>query len=131
MRFCRDIIARIRLWYWQEESLLLVWQMAVLKSLDEKVYMRSLVTEIINGESYSYYPLGQYVVRAMGVCGDRPTFKYTRIEIAGVMERLAKGENVESIVLGFRGRVSREAIAEAIQVVTTHFLESLPILSAA
>ena len=94
--------------------------------MDEKVYMRSLVTEIINGESYSYYPLGQYVVRAMGVCGDRPTFKYTRIEIAGVMERLAKGENVENIVLGFRGRVSREAIAEAIQVVTTHFLESLP-----
>ena len=74
--------------------------MSVLKSLDEKVYMRSLVTEIINGESYSYYPLGQYVVRAMGVCGDRPTFKYTRIEIAGVMERLAKGENVENIVLG-------------------------------
>ncbi|WP_223807561.1 DUF433 domain-containing protein [Pseudanabaena sp. UWO311] len=105
--------------------------MTVLKFLDEKVYMRSLVTEIINGESYSYYPLGQYVVRAMGVCGDRPTFKYTRIEIAGVMERLAKGENVENIVLGFRGRVSREAIAEAIQVVTTHFLESLPILSAA
>lgn len=109
--------------------------MTVLKSLDEKVYMRSLVTEIINGESYSYYPLGQYVVWAMGVCGDRPTFKYTRIEIAGVMERLAKGENVENIVLGFRGRVSREAITEAIteaiQVVTTHFLESLPILSAA
>jgi len=52
--------------------------MTVLKSLDEKVYMRSLVTEIINGESYSYYPLGQYVVRAMGFCGDRPTFKYTR-----------------------------------------------------
>jgi uncharacterized protein (DUF433 family) len=53
----------------------------------------------------------------MGVCGDRPTFKYTRIEIAGVMERLAKGENVESIVLGFRGRVAREAITEAIQAI--------------
>jgi uncharacterized protein (DUF433 family) len=79
--------------------------------------MRSLVTELVNGETYSYYPLGQYVVRAMGVCGDRPTFKYTRIEIAGVMERLAKGENVESIVLGFRGRVAREAITEAIQAI--------------
>jgi uncharacterized protein (DUF433 family) len=81
--------------------------------------MRSLVTELVNGETYSYYPLGQYVVRAMGVCGDRPNFKYTRIEIAGVMERLAKGENVESIVLGFRGRVARESITEAIQVVAT------------
>ena len=24
VRFCRDIITKIRLWYWQEESLLLV-----------------------------------------------------------------------------------------------------------
>ena len=93
--------------------------------------MRSLVTEIINGETYSYYPLGQYVVRAIGVCGDRPTFKYTRIEITGVIDRLASGENIESIVQGFRDRVSQEAIAEAITVVTTHFLKNLPILEAA
>lgn len=97
----------------------------------KKVGMRSLVTEIINGETYSYCPLGQYIVRAIGVCGDRPTFKYTRIEIAGVMDRLASGEDVESIVNGFCGRVSHKAITEAIQVVTTHFLESLPILDAA
>jgi hypothetical protein len=58
---------------------------------------------------------------------DRLTALKITDEIAGVMERLAKGENVENIVLGFRGRVSREAIAEAIQVVTTHFLEGLPI----
>ncbi|CAN1208572.1 hypothetical protein TUMEXPCC7403_00025 [Tumidithrix helvetica PCC 7403] len=88
--------------------------------------MRSLNTEILNGEPYSYYPLGQYVVRAVGVCGDRPTFKYTRIEITGAIERLATGESMDNIVQGFRGRVSREAISEALQVVTTHFLESLP-----
>jgi len=42
-----------------------------------------LVTEMVGGEPYQYYPLGQYVVRAIGVCGGRPTFKYTRIEVKG------------------------------------------------
>jgi uncharacterized protein (DUF433 family) len=84
--------------------------------------MSSIVTEIVNEETYSYYPLGQYVVRAIGICGDRPTFKYTRIEITGVIDRLASGENIDTIVQGFRGRVSRAAISEAIQVVTAQFL---------
>jgi uncharacterized protein (DUF433 family) len=96
-----------------------------------KNIVMTLVTEIINGEPYSYYPLGQYVVRAVGVCGDRPTFKYSRIEILGVIERLASGENIDEIVHGFRGRVSHEAIGEAIQVITTQFLENLPVLEAA
>jgi len=39
--------------------------------------MATLITEIVNGEPYHYYPLGDYVVRAIGVCGGRPTFKYT------------------------------------------------------
>ncbi len=69
--------------------------------------MRTLVTEVINGEAYCYYSLGKYTVRALGICGERPTFKYTRIEIAGVLERLAAGESIDAIVQGFRGRVSR------------------------
>jgi uncharacterized protein (DUF433 family) len=54
------------------------------------------------------------VVRAVGVCGERPTFKYTRIEITGTLERLAAGESMDEIVQGYRGRVSHEAIVEAI-----------------
>ncbi len=34
-----------------------------------------LITEVVNGEPYQYYPLGAYVVRAVGVCGGRPTFQ--------------------------------------------------------
>ena len=60
--------------------------------------MTELVTEIIGGEVYQYYPLGDHVVRAIGVCGGRPTFKYTRIEITGTLERLAAGESLEDIV---------------------------------
>lgn len=87
--------------------------------------MPTLVTEVVNGEPYDYYPLGQYVVRAIGVCGERPTFKYTRIGITGVLERLVAGESIDAIVQGFRGRVSREAIEEAAHVMTTRFIETL------
>ncbi len=75
--------------------------------------------EKVGGELYEYVSLGRYVVRAIGVCGSRPTFKYTRIEVAGALGRLASGENIETIVAGYGGRVSREAMQEAIRVHTT------------
>lgn len=93
--------------------------------------MTKVITEIIKGEPYQYYPLGKHVVRAVGVCGGRPTFKYTRIEIAGTLDRLAAGESLDEIVAGYRGRVSREAIIEAIQIVTAGFLRTLPELEPA
>lgn len=77
--------------------------------------MNQLVSETVNGETYQYYPLGEYIVRASGVCGGRPTFKYTRIEIVGTMDRLAVGESLDEVVAGYRGRVSREAVMEAMQ----------------
>jgi uncharacterized protein (DUF433 family) len=87
--------------------------------------MNSLISEVVNGERYQYYPLGDYVVRAVGVCGGRPTFKYTRIEVAGVLDRLAAGEHLDDLVAGYRGRVSREAIVEALRVVMAGFLQTL------
>ena len=90
--------------------------------------MTELVTEMVGGDVYQYYPLSDHIVRAVGVCGGRPTFKYTRIEITGTLERLAAGESVDDIVQGYGGRVSPEAIREAVQLVTAQFLESLPAL---
>ena len=93
--------------------------------------MTKVMTEIMNGETYQYYPLGKHVVRAVGVCGGRPTFKYTRIEITGTLDRLAAGESLDEIIAGYQGRVSREAIIEAIQIVTAGFLKTLPALEPA
>jgi uncharacterized protein (DUF433 family) len=90
--------------------------------------MTDLMTEVVNGERYQYYPLGEHVVRAVGVCGGRPTFKYTRIEIIGTLDRLATGESLDTIIAGYRGRVSREAVMEAIQIVMDGFLKTLPTL---
>jgi uncharacterized protein (DUF433 family) len=88
--------------------------------------MNDLQTETIGDEPYQYFPLGKHVVRAVGVCGGRPTFKYTRIEVSGALQRLAEGENVDELVRGYQGRVSEAAIREAIQLVTARFMESLP-----
>jgi len=93
--------------------------------------MAKLITETVGGEPYQYYPLGDYVVRAIGVCGGRPTFKYTRIEITGTLERLAAGESIDDIVKGYRGRVSHAAIMEAVRLVTDQFLKTLPALEPA
>lgn len=47
--------------------------------------MIQLVKEIVGGEPYQYYPPGEHVVRAIGVCGGCPIFKSTRIEITGTL----------------------------------------------
>ena len=88
--------------------------------------LSTLNIELVGGEKYQYYPLGKYVVRAPGVCGGRPTFKYTRIEITGTFERLATGEGINEIVAGYQGRVPKEAIEEAVYLITNQFITSLP-----
>ncbi|MFO7537164.1 MAG: DUF433 domain-containing protein [Chloroflexota bacterium] len=93
--------------------------------------MTRLMTETVGGERYQYYPLGNYVVRAPGVCNGRPTFKYTRIEITGTLERLAAGESLDQIVAGYQNRVSREAIVEAVHLMTKQFVQTLPQLEPA
>jgi uncharacterized protein (DUF433 family) len=74
---------------------------------------RKMVREELDGQIYEYIPLGKYVVSAPGVCRGRPTFKYTRIEVAGVLEWLSAGNSLEELLAGYKGRVSREAIQEA------------------
>jgi len=93
--------------------------------------MAKLITETVGNEPYQYYPLGKFVVRAPGVCGGRPTFKYTRIEITGTLDRLAAGETIDEILAGYLNMISREAVIEAIQLISSQFVKSLPQLEMA
>jgi len=77
---------------------------------------RKLVREEIGDQVYEYIPLGKYIVSAPGVCRGRPTFKYTRIEVAGILDRVAAGYPIDEIVAGFKGRFSRAALEEAIHL---------------
>ena len=77
---------------------------------------KRLVHETVGDESYNYYPLGKYVVAAPGVCGGRPTFKHTRIEVEVVLDLLAAGEPMKQLVENFQGRVPKAAIEEALRL---------------
>jgi len=78
---------------------------------------KGLVREIVGGEPYEYYPLGQHIVAAPGPCGGWPTFKYTRVEPAGILRLLAADWSIEQVVEQYnRPEVSRAAIQEAIRL---------------
>jgi uncharacterized protein (DUF433 family) len=78
--------------------------------------MRKLVREIVRGKPYEYYPLGEYVVAAPGICGGRPTFKYTRVEVQVVLNLIASGEPLDQLLRNFNGRVSKKAVEESLRL---------------
>ncbi|MFO7536821.1 MAG: DUF433 domain-containing protein [Chloroflexota bacterium] len=76
-----------------------------------------LVQEQVGNEMYEYYPLGTYVVMAPGVCGGRPTFKRTRLEVAVVLTLLANGMSSQEIIAEYEeSNLSQEAIQEAMRM---------------
>jgi uncharacterized protein (DUF433 family) len=90
------------------------WQM---KSPNGKAAHKKLVREIYGGEPYEYYKLGKHIVAAPGVCGGRPTFKYTRIPIEFVLRLLAAGWTIEQIADKYKAsHVSIAAVREAVKL---------------
>ena len=76
-----------------------------------------LIRERCGDTLYEYYPIGQSIVAAPGVCGGRPTFKYTRLEVATILDLLAAGWTVERLVQEYaQSHLTAEAIAEAIRL---------------
>ena len=59
---------------------------------------------------------GRYVVTNKRICHGQPTFRGTRILVADVLEQVANGMAWEAIVEEWRGRVSHDAIAEAVRL---------------
>jgi uncharacterized protein (DUF433 family) len=60
--------------------------------------------------------LGQYIVTDPAICHGKPTFIGTRIMVAQVLRQVATGTRWSEIVAEWRGSVSKEAIAEAIEL---------------
>jgi uncharacterized protein (DUF433 family) len=76
-----------------------------------------LEVEMYGGEPYEYHPLGKYIVMAPGVCGGRPTFKYTRLEASMILACLSTGRTIEKVVKDYRGsHLTQEAVEEAIRL---------------
>jgi uncharacterized protein (DUF433 family) len=67
--------------------------------------------------------LGQYIVADPEICHGQLTFKGTRIMDKSVLEILAKGYAWDRISSEFDGRLSHEAIAEAIALASDTLIE--------
>ncbi|MBI1926456.1 DUF433 domain-containing protein [Candidatus Poribacteria bacterium] len=81
-----------------------------------------LVGEVQGDDVYEYYPLGEYVVVAPGVCGGRPTFKGTRVEVEVILDWLRVGRNLDDILESYPS-LTRPAIEEAIKVAARTLVE--------
>ena len=67
--------------------------------------------------------LGRYIVADASVCHGKPTFLGTRIMVWQVLEMVAAGMAWETIVEEWGGSVTKEAIAEAVQLATKSFAQ--------
>ena len=63
---------------------------------------KKLVRETVGGEPYEYYAVGRHIVIAPGVCGGRPTFKYTRIDVRHALRLVAGGRPIEQVAHGYQ-----------------------------
>ena len=77
---------------------------------------KKLVREVVGGEPYEYYPVTKHIVVAPGVCGGRPTFKYTRVDVRHALGLLAAGRSLEQVAEGYR--VPVKAVQEALALAT-------------
>lgn len=66
--------------------------------------------------------IGRYIVTDPKICHGKPTFRGTRIMVADVLEQVAEGLAWESIIEGWHDSISKEAIAEALQLASQAFL---------
>jgi uncharacterized protein (DUF433 family) len=85
-----------------------------------------LTREMSGDTVYEYYPIGHYVVSAPDVGGGRPTFKYTRLEVAVVLDLLASGWTVECLVEEYtQSQLTPEAVGEAVRLAKEALLTTM------
>ena len=65
--------------------------------------------------------LGRYIVADPAVCHGKPTFRGTRIFVADVLEMVAQGMAWETIIEQWHNSITKEAIAEAVQLSSEAF----------
>ena len=60
--------------------------------------------------------LGRYIVVDPKICHGKLTFRGTRIMVADVLEQVAEGLAWEIIIEAWHNSITKEAIAEAVQL---------------
>ena len=74
------------------------------------------------GEPIEY---GQYIVADPQICHGKLTFRGTRIMVKSILEYVAAGRSRESISAATGGKISVEAIDEAVRLASRLFLNHI------
>ena len=69
--------------------------------------------------------MGRYIVTDTNICHGQPTFRGTRILVSDVLEQVASGMAWETIIEEWHNSLTKEAIAEAVQLASQALLEHL------
>ena len=69
--------------------------------------------------------VGRYIVTDPKICHGKPTFRGTRIMVSQILEQVARGMAWQTIEEEWHGKVSREAIAEAVRLANQAFIEHI------
>jgi uncharacterized protein (DUF433 family) len=67
--------------------------------------------------------IGRYIVTDPNICHGQPTFRGTRILISDVLEQVSNGMAWETITEEWRHSITKDAIAEAVQLASRALLE--------
>ena len=67
--------------------------------------------------------LGRYVVADPKICHGQPTFRGTRIFVKDVLEQVASGMSWEAIIEEWNNSITKEAIAEVLQLASQALLK--------
>ena len=67
--------------------------------------------------------LGRYIVVDPEICHGKPTFLGTRIMVSQVLKQVAKGMPWDTIASEWHGSISKDAIAEAVELAQRTFEE--------
>ncbi|MDH3599931.1 MAG: DUF433 domain-containing protein [Candidatus Tectomicrobia bacterium] len=66
--------------------------------------------------------LGRHIVTDPKICHGQPTFLGTRIFVEDVLDQVSSGMAWEAIIEEWNGNITKEAIAEAVQLGTQAWL---------
>ena len=67
--------------------------------------------------------IGRYVITDPKICHGKPTFRGTRILVSDVLDQVSHGIAWEAIIEEWHGSITKEAIAEAVQLATQALLK--------
>lgn len=88
-----------------------------------------MITEMVGEEEYRYVPLGEYIVMAPAMCGGRPTFKYTRLEVSMILTLLQMGDTVDQVVTNYaKSNLTHAAVYEALSLAQQSFMRDQSVI---